>query len=226
MVALRIVAVCRQGGAGESVVPLKGKRFVSRPPVTLGGVVDDCDRIDLDQVAGGHRRYPDHYVCRFVISEQGYLGRFDDRHVFVALVVDDIDGDLSDLLRPGAGSCKRTAEIAKRQARLGHKITMANELAVYVLGLLARDKYQLASRRDEDLAVHFWNCKILGIDALKHHRMGLLLWVAKRKASRTPRSSFSAKSTENEWGGLNATPSSNISMQGGCAMSSRRPQPA
>ena len=29
----------------------------------LGAVVDDRDRIDLDQVAWGHRRYPDHCVC-------------------------------------------------------------------------------------------------------------------------------------------------------------------
>lgn len=71
-------------------------------------MVDDSDRIDLDQVAWGHRRYPDHYVCWLVICEQGCLGRFDDRHVFVALVIDDIDGDLADLLRPGAGSSKRT----------------------------------------------------------------------------------------------------------------------
>jgi hypothetical protein len=89
-------------------------------------VVDDRDRIDLDQVAGGHRRYPDHYVCWFVIPEQRCLGRFDARHVFVASVIDDIDCDLADLLRPGTGSSKRTAEIAKRQARLGRKITVAN----------------------------------------------------------------------------------------------------
>lgn len=93
-------------------------------------LVDHRDRIDLDQVAWGHHRYPEHYVCWFVISEQTYLGRFDDRHVFVALVVDDIDGDLADLLRPGAGSSQRTAEIAKRQARLSRKITLTNELAV------------------------------------------------------------------------------------------------
>ena len=88
------------------------------------------DRVNLDQVAGGHRRYPDHYVCWLVISEQRYLGLFDDRHVFVAFVIDDVDCDLADLLRPGTGSSKRTAEIAKRQARLSRKITMANELAV------------------------------------------------------------------------------------------------
>jgi hypothetical protein len=73
------------------------------------------------------------------------------------------------VLRSGAGSCERTAEIAKRQARLGRKITMANELAVYVFGLLARDEYQLASRRDDDLGVHLWNRQIIGIDALERH---------------------------------------------------------
>ena len=90
--------------------------------------INDRDRINLYQVAWGHRRYSDHYVCWFVISEQRYLGLFDDRDVFVAFVIDDVDCDLADLLRPGAGSSKRTAEIAKRQARLSRKITMANEL--------------------------------------------------------------------------------------------------
>jgi len=52
--------------------------------------------------------------------------------------------------------------IASRQARLSRKITMANELAVYVFGLLARDEYQLASRRDDDLGVHFRSRQILG----------------------------------------------------------------
>ena len=99
--------------------------------------INDRDSVNLDQVAWGHRRYPDHYVCWLVNSEQRYLGLFDDQHVFVAFVVDDVDCDLADLLRPGTGSGKRTAEIAKRQARLSRKITMANELAVYVFGLLA-----------------------------------------------------------------------------------------
>lgn len=66
---------------------------------SLGLRVDDRDRIDLYQVAGRHHRYPDHYVCRLVIAEQLDLGRFDDRHVFVAFVIDDVDRDLADLLR-------------------------------------------------------------------------------------------------------------------------------
>ena len=117
--------------------------------------INHRDRVNLDQVAWGHRRYPDHYVCWLVISEQRYLGLFNDRHVFVAFVVDDVDSDLADLLRSGTGSGKRTAEIAKRQARLSRKITMASELAVYVFGLLARDEYQFDSRRDDDLGCTF-----------------------------------------------------------------------
>jgi hypothetical protein len=38
---------------------------------------------------------------------------------------------------------------------------------------MPRDEYQLASRRDDDLAVDFWNWQILGIDTLKRHRIGL-----------------------------------------------------
>jgi hypothetical protein len=70
-------------------------------------------------------------------------------------VIDDVDCDLADLLRPGTDSSKCTAEIAKHLARLSRKITMANELAVYVFGLLARDEYELASRRDDDLVYVF-----------------------------------------------------------------------
>jgi hypothetical protein len=43
--------------------------MMTRSFIALLLVVDDRDRIDLDQVARGHRRYPDHYVCWFVISE-------------------------------------------------------------------------------------------------------------------------------------------------------------
>jgi hypothetical protein len=45
------------------------------------------------------------------------------------------------------------AEIGIHLARLSRKITTANELAVYVFGLLPRDEYQLAARRNDDLGV-------------------------------------------------------------------------
>jgi hypothetical protein len=54
---------------------------------------------------------------------------------------------------------------------------MANELAVYVFGLLALDEYQLASRRDDDLGVHFRSRQILGIHTFERHCLGLLLWL-------------------------------------------------
>src|SRR5258708_8695006 len=113
-------------------------------------MVNDRDRVNLDQVVGGQRRYADHHVCRLVISKQRYPGLFDNRQAFVAFVIDDVDCDLADLVRPGAGSSKCTAEIAKHLARLSPKITRANELAVYVFGLLARAEYQLASRPPHD----------------------------------------------------------------------------
>ncbi len=66
-------------------------------------MVNDRDRVNLDQVVGGQRRYADHHVCRLVISEQRYPGLFDNRQAFVACVIDDVDCDLADLVRPGAG---------------------------------------------------------------------------------------------------------------------------
>ena len=82
------------------------------------------------------------------------------------------------MLRPGTGSSQCTAEIAKHLARLSRKIATANELAVYVFGLLARDEYQLASCRDDDLGVRCWSRQIIWIDAVEGHRLGLLLCVA------------------------------------------------
>jgi hypothetical protein len=93
--------------------------------------------------------------------------------VFVAFVIEAVNCNLADLLRPGAGSSKGTTEIAKHLARLSRKITMTNELAVYVFGLLTRDEYKLASRRDDDLGVRFRSRQIIGIDAFERHR----LWV-------------------------------------------------
>ena len=88
------------------------------------------DRVNLDQVAGRQRRYPHHHVCWFVISEQRYPGLFDNWQTSVTVVIDDVDCDLADLVRPSAGSSKCTAEIAKHLARLSSKITRANKLAI------------------------------------------------------------------------------------------------
>jgi hypothetical protein len=69
----------------------------------------------------------------------------------------------------GAGSSKCTTEIGVHLARLSPEITMANEIAVDVFGLLARDKYQLASRRNDDLRVRLLRRQITGIDAFERH---------------------------------------------------------
>jgi hypothetical protein len=104
-----------------------------------------------------------------MISEKRDLGRFDDRDMFFAIIIDDVNCDLADVLRPGAGSNERAAKIAKRQARLGREITMTYELAVYVFWLLARDEHHFASRRDDDLGVHLGNRQIVGIYAFERH---------------------------------------------------------
>lgn len=100
------------------------------------GLINDGDRIDLYEVAWGHYRYPNHHIRGFVISEQRNLRFFDDRNVFIAPIIDNVDRDLANLFRPCPCRAERSTEIAECQERLRRKITMANELAVYVFGLL------------------------------------------------------------------------------------------
>src|SRR5262245_17065629 len=102
---------------------------------------DDHHRVDLYEVTQKHHRYPNHHIRRFVIAEQRHLRSFDDRDVFVAPIVDDVDRYLANLLRPCACRTERSAEIAECQTRLHHKITMANELAIQIFKLLTRDEY-------------------------------------------------------------------------------------
>src|SRR5262249_20990675 len=135
------------------------------------GLVNDRYRVDLYEVAWGHYRYPDHHIRWFVISKQRNLRFFDDRNVFIALIIDNVDCDLANLLRPCACRIERSAEIAECQARLRRKITMPNELAVYVFGLLTRDEYQLGSRRDDNLCVHLWNWQIIWVDEFERHKI-------------------------------------------------------
>ncbi|OWK21561.1 hypothetical protein AJ88_17265 [Mesorhizobium amorphae CCBAU 01583] len=71
-----------------------------------------------------------------MISKQRNLRFFDDRDVFITLIIDNVDCDLANLLRPCTCSTERSAEIAECQARLRRKITRPNELAVHVFGLL------------------------------------------------------------------------------------------
>ncbi|WP_244137656.1 hypothetical protein [Burkholderia sp. BCC1644] len=83
--------------------------------------------------------------------------------------MDDVDGGPGDPLGPRTGRSKCPPEIAKYMARRCVKITLSNQLAVYVLGLPARDEYHLAPRRNDDLRVRLRNGQILGIDAFERH---------------------------------------------------------
>lgn len=57
------------------------------------------------------------------------------------------------MLGKGTCRCKGSTEIGEHLARLNCKITSADKLPVFVFGLLARDKYQLGTPRDNDLSV-------------------------------------------------------------------------
>ena len=150
--------------------PPENRRCKECPPALASdGPSNDRYRVDLYEVARRHYRYPDHHIGRFVISKQRNLRFFDDRYVFVALVIDNLDCDLANLLGPCACRAERSAEIAECQARLRRKIAMPNELAVYVFGLLTRDEYELGSRSDDTLCVHLWNWQIIRVDEFERH---------------------------------------------------------
>jgi len=144
---------------------------VRRELATLAsdGLVNDRYRVDLYEVTWGHYRYTDHHIRGFVIAKQRNLRCLDDRNVLIALIIDNVDRDLANLLRPGTCRTERPAEIAECQARLRRKITMSDELAMYVFGLLTRDEYQLGSRRDDNLCVHLRNWQFIRVDELERH---------------------------------------------------------
>lgn len=99
-------------------------------------LVNDRYRVNLYEVTWRHYRYPGHHIRWFVISKQRNLRFFDDRNVFIAVIIDNVDCDLADVLGPSTCCRERSAEIAECQARLRREIAMPNELAMYVFGLL------------------------------------------------------------------------------------------
>jgi hypothetical protein len=135
----------------------------------LSNSLNDRNRVNLNQVVRGQRCYAEHGVRRLVISEQCYPGLLDNRQAFIAILIDNVDCDFCDLRGPRTGSSKCSAEIAKHLACLSRKITTANKLAIYIFGLLARDEYQLASRRNDDLSIRLRSWQIFGIDAYECH---------------------------------------------------------
>ena len=90
--------------------------------------VGDRDRVDLDQVPGsGERLHSHHGVGWLVLPEQVLSGPLDDRQVF-GPVVNDVDGDLGDLIGAGAGGGQGAAEVGIYLAGLGGQVTRADEV--------------------------------------------------------------------------------------------------
>src|ERR1022692_200889 len=124
-------------------------QLIGFPP----SIVDNRDRVNLDQVIGpGQRRHSHHRVGRLVIPEQRYPGLFHHRSALTS-VVEDEDRDLGALLGPGTAGSESAAEVAKRLAGLGRKVTGTDKVAVLVFGFLAGDEYQPGSSRDDDMGV-------------------------------------------------------------------------
>ena len=89
--------------------------------------IDNGDRLDLDQVAGGQRLHPHQGVGWLVIPEQCHPALFDRWQALVTPVTDDEDRYLSYLVRPGAGCSERTSQVGKYLAGLDSQITGTDE---------------------------------------------------------------------------------------------------
>jgi hypothetical protein len=83
--------------------------------------------------------------------------------------MNDEDRDLGYLFRLGAGSSQSTAYVGKHLAGLDRQVTGTDEVALFIFGFLAGDKYQPASGRDDDMGVRQGSGQILGIDAFERH---------------------------------------------------------
>lgn len=53
----------------------------------------DRERIDLNKVARRQRRHAEQHVRRLMFAEQCLPGFFDNGQTFVAIVIDDINGE-------------------------------------------------------------------------------------------------------------------------------------
>jgi hypothetical protein len=85
-------------------------------------------------------------------------------------VIDDVDRDPRDLLRPGSGRGEREADVGERLAGLGGKVAGSDELALRVFGHLPCDEDEPAAGRRYDLCIALWGGQFVGIDALESHR--------------------------------------------------------
>jgi hypothetical protein len=88
-----------------------------------------------------------------VIPEQSHPSRFDDWQVVIATVINHIDRNSGDVFGKGTCGCKGSTEVVEHLARLNGEITSADKPSMQIFGLLASDKYQLGTLRDNNLSV-------------------------------------------------------------------------
>jgi hypothetical protein len=150
----------------------RGRNLSSRGKPTELPAVDDRYRFDLDQAARmSQRLYPDQRVDGLVISEQRFAARLDRWQVLVT-VINDEDGDLGHLVRPGTRGSESTADVVERLARLNRQITRTDEFALPIFGDLPSDENQPAPGRDDDVGVRLGRSQVSGIDAFEWHGVG------------------------------------------------------
>jgi hypothetical protein len=104
-----------------------------------------------------------------VIPEKSHPSRFDDWQVVIATVINHIDRNSGDMLGKGTCGRKGSTEVGEYLARLNGEITSADKLPLYVFRLLASDKYQLGTLRDNDLSVCVRLGQIRRVDAFYRH---------------------------------------------------------
>jgi hypothetical protein len=83
--------------------------------------------------------------------------------------VDDVSGDLGDLVRPGSGGRKGATDVGEGLARLTGEIAWGDEVPVPIVGDLARDEDDAAAGGDDDLGVGRRGRKVLRADEVQRH---------------------------------------------------------
>jgi hypothetical protein len=84
----------------------------------------------------------------------------------ITVVVDNVDRNLRDVFRRGAGGREGSTKVGEHLTRLNRQITGTYKLPVDVFRFLAGDKYELGAFCDDDLSIGRWGRQIVRVDAL------------------------------------------------------------
>ena len=87
-----------------------------------------------------------------MVAEKGGP-RFGEEGEELRPVVDDVSGDLGDLVRPGSGGRKGATDVGEGLARLTGEIAWGDEVPVPIVGDLARDEDDAAAGGNDDMGV-------------------------------------------------------------------------